>query len=81
MSDKFYAIPQLVEGHKEARDIITWGNRGTDGGEELEYKTLSEMSSEHLLNILHTQGMLSRDIAYNLVTELYYRAEGLVKDE
>lgn len=75
--EKYFAIPALVESHEEVREVITWGNRGKDNKQEVEHVKLKDMGSDHLLNILHTQGMLSRDIAYNIVTELYYRIDKL----
>lgn len=43
----------LWHGHAVVRDVFTWGTRGPDGDQPLKRVKLSEMSDDHMLNIIN----------------------------
>jgi len=41
-----------TEPHSVQRDILTWGTYGKNGDEPLQFKNISEMTSNHLIAVL-----------------------------
>lgn len=39
--------------HEIQRNLLTWGNAGKDGKGPTQYKTIAEMDTDHLTNILN----------------------------
>lgn len=56
----------------KVREVVTWGTRGKDGKQPLEYKKIKELETEHIYAILATQ-VLSKEMQYILRTELDFR--------
>lgn len=46
----------LSDDHMMNRSAAHWGNRGKDGRSPLSYKSVEEMSNEHIINILLDMG-------------------------
>lgn len=42
----------LSEDHMMNRSAAHWGNRGKDGRSPLSYKSIADMSNEHIINII-----------------------------
>ena len=42
----------LSDDHMMNRSAAHWGNRGKDGRSPLSYKSIADMSNEHIINIL-----------------------------
>ena len=42
----------LSDDHMMNRSAAHWGNRGKDGRDPLSYKSIEEMSNDHIINIL-----------------------------
>jgi hypothetical protein len=42
----------LSDDHEMNRSAAHWGNRGKDGLQPLSYKSIAEMSNDHIINIL-----------------------------
>jgi putative RNA 2'-phosphotransferase len=55
------------------REHVKWGTRGKDGKSELTLKSLSELSNDHIFNIIKTQQHISYRYFDLLVEELKYR--------
>ena len=56
----------------KVREVVTWGTRGKDGKQPLEYKKIKDLETEHIYAILATQ-FLSEEMQYILHTELEFR--------
>ena len=56
----------------KVREVVTWGTRGKDGKQPLEYKKIKDLETEHICAILATQ-FLSEEMQYILRTELEFR--------
>jgi hypothetical protein len=46
----------LSDDHEMNRSAAHWGNRGKDGRDPLSYKSVSQMSNDHLENIIKDMG-------------------------
>ena len=46
----------LSDDHMMNRSAAHWGNRGKDGREALSYKSIADMSNDHIINILLDMG-------------------------
>lgn len=46
----------LSDDHMMNRSAAHWGNRGKDGRSPLSYKSVEEMSNDHIINILLDMG-------------------------
>ena len=46
----------LSDDHMMNRSAAHWGNRGKDGKSALSYKSIADMSNDHILNILIDMG-------------------------
>lgn len=56
----------------KVREVVTWGTRGKDGKQPLEYKKIKDLETEHICAILATQ-VFSKEMEYILCTELEFR--------
>lgn len=56
----------------KVREVVTWGTRGKDGKQPLEYKKIKDLEKEHIHAILETQ-RISEEMQYILRTELEFR--------
>jgi hypothetical protein len=59
--------------HKVLRQAVTWGTRGTEGTEELQYVKVADLSDDHIKAILNTQHRAYPQIIQLLRNELIYR--------
>lgn len=46
----------LSDDHEMNRSAAHWGNRGKDGRSPLSYKSIADMSNDHIINILLDMG-------------------------
>ena len=46
----------LSDNHEMNRSAAHWGNRGKDGKSSLSYKSVADMSNDHIINILLDMG-------------------------
>ena len=46
----------LSDDHMMNRSAAHWGNRGKDGRDPLSYKSIADMSNDHIINILLDMG-------------------------
>ena len=46
----------LSDNHEMNRSAAHWGNRGKDGKSSLSYKSIADMSNDHIINILLDMG-------------------------
>jgi len=46
----------LSDDHELNRSAAHWGNRGKDGKSPLSYKSIADMSNDHIINILLDMG-------------------------
>jgi len=46
----------LSDDHMMNRSAAHWGNRGKDGRDPLSYKSVADMSNDHIINILLDMG-------------------------
>ena len=46
----------LSDNHELNRSAAHWGNRGKDGRDPLSYKSIADMSNQHIINILLDMG-------------------------
>ena len=64
----------LSDDHMMNRSAAHWGGRGKDGREALSYKSVADMSNEHILNILlDMRGRIAPWIQRIMDEELEYR--------
>jgi len=64
----------LSEDHLVNRDAAHWGNRGKDGKSPLSYKSVAEMSNDHLTNIIKDMsGRMESWFEQIIVKELKHR--------
>ena len=63
----------------KVRCAVTWGTRGKDGNQPLEYKKVKDLDTAHIRAILETQ-RISHQMKYVLETELL-RLERINKNE
>ena len=42
------------EPHKVQSEVLTWGTYGKDGKQPLQYKTIAEMDTDHIVAVLET---------------------------
>jgi hypothetical protein len=64
----------LSEDHLVNRDAAHWGNRGKDGKSSLSYKSVAEMSNDHLTNIIKDMsGRMESWFEQIIVKELEHR--------
>jgi hypothetical protein len=72
------ATPAFVytnDPHEKIRTVFKWGTRGKDGKEELQWRTLDSLSSEHVQAILNTQHHRAEDIRKVFEDELDFRKQ------
>ena len=60
------------EEHEADREKFTWGSYGRDGDEPLVRRPISDLSSNHIYNIMRTQ-QLGVDYYLLFIRELIYR--------
>jgi hypothetical protein len=58
-----------------ARMFFSWGTRGKDGKQPVQYKPLMSLDTEHIEAILDTQTHISEDTRNMFKRELEFRAE------
>lgn len=64
----------LSEDHEMNRSAAHWGNRGKDGRDPLSYKSIADMSNDHLNNIIKDmEGKIVPWMEEIIVTEQLYR--------
>ena len=64
----------LSEDHMINREFANWGNRGKDGKSPLSYKSVKDMSNDHLDNIIKYMGGKIAPWMENIIREeLTYR--------
>lgn len=64
----------LSEDHMMNRSAAHWGNRGKDGRSPLSYKSVAEMSNDHLENIIKDMsGKIAPWFEKIILQELHYR--------
>jgi len=64
----------LSDDHEMNRSAAHWGNRGKDGKSPLSYKSIADMSNDHLNNIIKDMGgKIAPWIEDIMLTELLYR--------
>lgn len=64
----------LSEDHMMNRSAAHWGNRGKDGKQPLSYKSVADMSNDHIINILlDMEGRIAPWIEDIMKTERMYR--------
>lgn len=64
----------LSEDHELNRSAAHWGNRGKDGLQPLSYKSVADMSNQHINNILlDMEGRIAPWIEDIMKTERMYR--------
>jgi hypothetical protein len=64
----------LSDDHMMNRSAAHWGNRGKDGRDPLSYKSIADMSNEHILNILlDMRGKIAPWMERIMDEELEYR--------
>ena len=64
----------LSDDHHINRIAAHWGNRGKDGKSPLLYKSIADMSNEHILNILlNMEGRIAPYIEDIMDKEVLYR--------
>ena len=64
----------LSEDHKMNRSAAHWGNRGKDGLQPLSYKSVAEMSNNHLTNIIKDmEGRIAPYMEDIIQSELLHR--------
>ena len=64
-----------VKLHQKARKTITWGTFGKRGDEPLKIKTISELSTPHIMAIRLTQHQISNEMKEYFANEIAYREE------
>jgi hypothetical protein len=65
----------LSEDHMMNRSAAHWGNRGKDGKSPLSYKSVEEMSNDHLENIIkYMGGKIEPWFEKIILQELHYRS-------
>jgi hypothetical protein len=65
----------LSEDHFVNREAACWGNRGKDGKSPLSYKSVAEMSNDHLENIIKDMsGKMAPWLEKIILQELHYRS-------
>ena len=64
----------LSDDHLVNRDAAHWGNRGKDGRSPLSYKSVAEMSNDHLTNVIEDMsGKMEPWFERIIVKEVEYR--------
>lgn len=64
----------LSEDHLVNRDAAHWGNRGKDGRSPISYKSVAEMSNDHIANIIKDMsGKMAPWMENILMDEFQYR--------
>jgi len=64
----------LSEDHSVNSHTAHWGNRGKDGRSSLSYKSVAEMSNDHLINIIKDMsGKIEPWMEQIITKELEYR--------
>lgn len=64
----------LSEDHMINRSAAHWGNRGKDGRSPLSYKSIADMSNQHIINILlDMEGRIAPWMEDIMKTERMYR--------
>lgn len=64
------------DSHEKKRNAFVWGSYGKSGREPIQWIVLKDIGTEHLWNILKTQGnSLPEHIREMFVEELQYRKE------
>jgi hypothetical protein len=64
----------LSEDHMMNRSAAHWGNRGKDAKSPLSYKSVAEMSNDHLENIIKNMGgKIEPWFEKIILQELHYR--------
>ena len=69
----------LSDDHMMNRSAAHWGNRGKDGLQPLSYKSIADMSNDHIINILIDMGgkilvwmedILDKEILYRIKNKI-----------
>lgn len=69
----------LSEDHMINRVSAHWGNRGKDGKQPLSYKSISDMSNDHIINILlYMGGKIEPWIEDIMDKEIVYRVKNKI---
>ena len=64
----------LSDDHEMNRSAAHWGNRGKDGKSPLSYKSVADMSNDHINNIIKDmKGKIAPWMEEIMVTEQLYR--------
>ena len=64
----------LSEDHEMNRSAAHWGNRGKDGRSPLSYKSVADMSNNHISNIIKDMGgIITLWMEEIMINELSYR--------
>lgn len=73
------------DNFQDIREVVRWGSRGKDGRQPVQFKKLSEMSNNHLFNLIiyFQNGMVENDKMERIVKEeLDYRIkDGILIDD
>jgi hypothetical protein len=69
----------LSDDHEMNRSAAHWGNRGKDGKSSLTFKSIAEMSNDHIINILLDMGgriepwvedVMDKEILYRITNNI-----------
>lgn len=70
----------LSDDHMMNRSAAHWGNRGKDGKSPLSYKSVEEMSNDHIINILFDmEGRIAPWIERIMNDEIIHRINNKIK--
>lgn len=73
-----------TDSHETIRNNATWGSRGPNGDQPLQYKYIKDMSDEHLVDVIDYLVYIDPDGAFIKVfkDEITYRSDnGIVNSE
>ena len=73
--DQVSLVVTYGEGHEKVRNATTWGTYGKSGTEPLQYKRISDMSTNHLEAVLANVRNIRPVISQVMRDELVYRKE------
>jgi hypothetical protein len=64
----------LSDDHEMNRSAAHWGNRGKDGRSPLSYKSIADMSNDHISNVIRDMaGRIAMWMEEIMINELSYR--------
>jgi len=61
--------------HEKIREVFTWGSFGVNGDQPVQYKTLKDLSDNHITAILETQSHMPQYMRELFKNEQEYRNE------